>query len=106
LESLAILVGNSEYDYEKELPCCLEDLAAINELLGNTEKFSKIETLANYNADDLKESIRNVIDEFGVVEEVFFYFTGHGAKIGENFFYCATNFTKSEPNTTGLSDVD
>lgn len=99
----AILVGNSQYKSLKVLPCCANDLVAMKELLESTGKYSEIEIIEDSDADELKSRIRAAVNKEQQIEELFFYFTGHGCQRDEEFYYCATNFDSERPNETGLS---
>lgn len=103
MANVAILVGNTDYQTLGSLSCCRDDVSAIKELLEATEKFGSIEPLLNKDSSQLKESIRAVIDANQSIEEIFFYFTGHGFQHEAEFFFCATNFDSNRPNETGLS---
>jgi hypothetical protein len=106
LANVAILAGNTEYQRLGTLECCKEDLAAVRELLEATGKFDSIELLLNQDSSQLKDGIRASVDAHGSIDEVFFYFTGHGYQHEAEFFFCATNFDASRPNETGLSNTE
>lgn len=104
MPNVAILVGNTEYRTLGSLACCSEDLAAIKELIEATGKFQIIEFILNQDSSQLKDRIRSAIDSHPNIEEIFFYFTGHGYQNEADFFFCATNFDVRRPNETGLSN--
>ena len=106
MANIAILVGNTEYQNLCSLACCSEDLAAVKELLDATGKFGSTEVVLNSASSDLKERIRTIIDAHTSVEEIFFYFTGHGFHHDSEFFFCATDFDHRRPHETGLSNSD
>ena len=105
MSSIAILVGNTRYTSLSELPCCHDDLVAMKELLEATTRYSHsdIESIENADADDLKARVREVVDKQSSVEELFFYFTGHGCQQDDDFYYCAPEFDPKNPNKTGIS---
>ena len=103
---LALLVGNVQYDRHQHLNCCADDVAAMQELLSSSIKYDAITPLVNLSAAELKDQIRTLVDAHPVVDEVFFYFTGHGYQTDGEFFYCATDFDSARPNETGLSNDD
>ena len=103
MNNLAILVGNTQYTSLNALDCCHDDLLAIHELLEATERYSDIEIIENVAADELKDRIRVAIKKQSPVNEVFFYFTGHGCQLDHEFYYCATKFDSTKPNATGIS---
>lgn len=103
MSNVAILVGNAEYINLNNLDCCHDDVVAIEQLLKATEKYAQIEVVENFDADQIKAKIREVVDKNLTLEELFFYFTGHGFQHETEFFLCATNFESRRPNETGLS---
>jgi len=104
MTSIAILVGNTDYQNLSKLTCCRDDVIAIGELLAATEKYAEISVIENAEADALKLNLRAVIDKFPRPKELFFYFTGHGFLSSKgDFFHCATNFESGHPNETGIS---
>jgi len=106
MPNLAILIGNSDYRTMPKLECCLDDVRAINELLKATEKFEEVIIIENADSDSLKAQLRNALDKIKSPEELFLYFTGHGHVDENEFYYCATNFDKKQPNVTGLSTTE
>jgi caspase domain-containing protein len=103
---IAILVGSAQYDTQAALPCCRNDVEALCELLKATEKYETIKLIHDANADDLKTQLRTVLYGYTSVEEIFYYFSGHGFLSDGEFFCCAQNFDPRRPNETGLSTRD
>ena len=105
MSNTAILVGNTRYTSLSELACCHDDLVAMKELLEATLRYSHsdIEVIENADADDLKARVREAIAKQSSVDELFFYFTGHGCQQDEDFYYCGTEFDPMKPNRTGIS---
>ncbi len=106
MTKLSILVGNTNYDNMHTLSCCEADVVAMEEVLTASKKYDYSLKLINENAENLKNKIRNFIGKHDKISEIFFYFTGHGEQNDQDFFHCATNFSETEPNLTGLADSD
>lgn len=91
---LAIVLGQSEYNEQLELPACKNDLFAIKKVLDATKKYQEILFLDDTykNRDDIQNSITTFIDKYKneTISECFFYFTGHG-KVDELGFYYLCN---------------
>lgn len=100
---MAVLIGNSRYRSLQDLPCCQSDIEAMEELLEATDGYAIITTITDAAADDLKSRIRAAINVDTGLDELFFYFTGHGYQHEEEFFLCATDFERGNPHSTGLS---
>lgn len=103
MKKLGIIVGNSTYKNLSNLDCCSADASAIKELIDYSAEFDAVELIENKVALDLKDTIRDALNDIGNVKEVFFYFSGHGAQINDEFFFCASDFDSKKPNETGLS---
>ncbi|MFT4133739.1 caspase family protein [Labrys sp. (in: a-proteobacteria)] len=106
MPSTAILIGNSVYDHENPLPCCHEDVTAMQALLEATGRFDYIHAHVNLDADAMRDAVRNALPPNGDHNEVLFYFSGHGAHIGPQLYLCGTGFDGSRPNETGFSHGD
>ena len=103
MSNVAILVGNVHYKHLQDLECVKDDLVAIRELLSETKKYAQIRVIENKDADVLKSDMRVYIEEAESTEELFFYYTGHGCVINNEFFFCSQNFDAQRPHETGLS---
>jgi Caspase domain len=106
MANAAILIGNSEYRHQQRLDCCQNDLSAMKDLLEATQKYDTITTIANADADSLKQQLRAAVDKVPAPNELFFYFTGHGHAHEGEMFFCATDFVAAQPNQTGLSTTE
>jgi hypothetical protein len=54
----------------------------------------------------LKDTIRQVIDNNKPINELSFYFTGHGFQHEDKFFLCPADFNNKRPHVTGLSNTE
>ena len=106
MTNVAMLIGNTHYQNLQDIACCYDDLRAMEELLGATKKFSKIKIIENAQGDNLKSAIRQLIEAHPSPEELFFYYTGHGHIIKDEFYFCAHNFDQQRPNETGMSNYE
>lgn len=103
MSNVGILLGNVTYQSLNKLDCCREDVAAMEALLAATGKYEVLRSLVDSEADAMKAAIRETLAAVAEVDEVLFYFSGHGVQRKSEFYFCATNFDGSRPNETGLS---
>jgi len=103
MSNIAILVGNTTYQHLTQLDCCRNDVLAVKALIEATQKFDVVEPVIDADSSTLKDRIRAVLDSHDTVNELFFYFTGHGSYRNSEFYFCATDFDPKRPNGTGLS---
>ena len=106
MASLAILIGNSAYKQQPELPCCHNDVEAMNELMIATGRFDDIHVLANVDSNALKSGVRDALAGVVSLNELFIYFSGHGFQLDQQSYLCGTDFDARRPNETGLSHAE
>jgi len=105
-QSIAILIGNTRYKELSDLACCSNDVAKMRELLKATQKFSQIVDFVDQPVSKVNDSLRQLAELEEGIEEVFFYFTGHGLSNSNDFYMCFEGFKEASPNSTGLSRTD
>lgn len=101
--NIALLIGNSQYRELDPLECCLNDVAMMRQLLEHCKKFSQIINYNDWSIDEAKEHMRKLASETCELDELFFYFSGHGYSNDADFFMCFKDFTVASPHTSGLS---
>ena len=91
---IAILVGVSKYKDKDvtDLPACNNDVKLMHGILTETGKYDQIyEILSSEYVDsyDTKHKLRNIIieNEGKKIEEVLFYFSGHGHYVDNEFYH-------------------
>lgn len=107
---LAIVIGISEYDNLTTLPACKNDATIMKFLLDKSGKYNEVLYI---DSNTYSYAIKNQISEFvqrykdqEVIEELFFYFSGHGGYVEKEFYYGCTDYSISKPKTTGLNNSD
>ena len=106
MTAIAILFGNASYLNEGDLPCCAEDVVAMKTLVEATGRFSAVHTHINLNGDGMRQALRDAVQTGIHYEEIFYYFSGHGTQIGEEYYHCGTDYDYRRPNVTALSQND
>ena len=106
MPSTAILIGNSTYLSENDLPCCRDDVLVMEELLEATNRFDNVVRCLDLDADAMRDAVRNALPQDEKQDHLFFFFSGHGAQIDGEFYYCGTGFDLKRPNETGVSHSD
>lgn len=105
---IAIIIGNSEYDNSQNLLACDKDLFYINGILEASNEFHEILQIKNEYSTVATDKIVAFIEKYRdkKIEQVFFYFTGHGYRNSEDFYYCLKNTSTKNIRTTSLSNKD
>lgn len=90
---IAILIGISEYQKLTPLPPCKNDLKLIENLIKRSKKFDKIFSISD---NTFYINVREIILELenfqsNEVEEIFFYYSGHGYFNDNEFYYSCTD---------------
>ena len=106
---IAIVLAVSTYDRSPNLPACVKDSAAVSSLVRETGRFDEVVVISDKAPAALtKERIRHLLrSKTGTpVEELFFYFSGHGGIIDDDFRFILSDFDEEHPNATAISNEE
>ena len=80
----------------------------INGILEASNEFHEILQIKNEYSTVATDKIVAFIEKYRdkKIEQVFFYFTGHGYRNSEDFYYCLKNTSTKNIRTTSLSNKD
>ncbi len=108
--SLAIVIAVSEYSGDATpLPACKNDGTAIATLLNGEQRFA--ETLF-IDSETSSKSVKQRLIEFiakhknSDVEDVFFYFSGHGEFVDGEFYYLLSDYRSAARKQTSLENTE
>jgi hypothetical protein len=105
--NLAIVIGVDQYSSSSfnNLPACKNDALAVKAVLENVKPFQEILFLGDNEPGTVaKQKIVNFVEKYKgkVVDELTFYFSGHGERIDNDFFYIFSDFEHATKENTGL----
>lgn len=108
--NLAIIIGVSKYKYDtySDLPACKNDAELFKSVLSDVKAFDDILYL---NDNQEYHLINKAITSFvnghkdKNVNELVFYFSGHGERIDNEFYYLCSDFIQAKKGTTGISNT-
>lgn len=110
---LAVLIGVSQYEKIDNLDACLRDVKVMHELLRQTNSYQDILCISdNTNSEHVKSKIveffRKHKEAAVEVDQVFFYFTGHGKAVPTEVHYLLSDYDSLKMKSTTLenSEVD
>lgn len=110
---IAILIGVSEYKDIGNLDACLCDIEVMHELLKQTNNYNEILFIKdNLNSRQVKDQVIEFVKKHESSEEeidqVFFYFTGHGKASSSDVHFLLSDYENAKLNDTSLqnSEVD
>ena len=90
---LGIVIAVSEYTGDaKRLPACIQDGAAISEVLRASGRFADV---LRIDGDTKSTQVKQLLPDFASkhrgeeIGQVVFYFTGHGEFVGDEFLLSA-----------------
>lgn len=110
MKNLAIVIGVPEYlDERNNLPACKNDAAAFREMLQSDGRFDDILYMdEKLTSGKVKERIAKFIEEYGgqKINEVLFYFTGHGEFHQSELYFLLSNFEEARRRQTSLSNSE
>lgn len=104
--NIAVVIGISNYDTIDSLPACRIDAIKMKDLLNATGKYSEVVSLTNdTKARKIKSLLRDFFKKYQdkQIDEVFFYFSGHGTYQNDVLF-CCSDFDSKRPATTSISN--
>lgn len=108
--SAAIILPVSAYSGElNPLPGCVRDGQAVSTLVNKTGKFEKVLVFTGAeNSSVVKERLADFVKELqsSAIDELMFYFTGHGSYQGGEFYYLLSDFKSTRRNTTALTNSE
>jgi hypothetical protein len=108
--NLGIIIGVSEYSSEaNSLPGCKIDAEYVNHILIKSNKYNEILFLNEATtSSSLKQRLTDFIFKYqnDQIDELFFYFTGHGEFLKEEFYYLLSDFNPSKRKQTTLQNEE
>ncbi|MBO2642408.1 caspase family protein [Shewanella algae] len=111
--NLAIIIGVEKYQSSNfdDLLACKNDAKVVSEVLNNVKDIKETLYINDNEAGyEVKRKISDLIEKYKgeVIDELFFYFTGHGDRYEDDFFYLLSDFDLTKRESTGLrnSEVD
>ena len=106
---IAILLAVSNYLSESvdNLPGCENDLSLMKDTLDASGEFHEVFTSLNEPKNLIEEKLIEFISKYKDLDisQVFFYFTGHGDRDKNDFYYCVSDLDLDNRSTTTLSNT-
>lgn len=106
---IALLVGVSEYSNEKSLPACDNDLEIVSEVISRAAVFDEVVVIGDSPGSKVaKEKIASFVRRYEDtdVDEVLFYYTGHGARRGEDFLFLFSDYDHGKIEQTSFRNSE
>lgn len=106
---LAMLIGVSEYTLQPSLSASRNDVKLVKSILDLSNEYSDILYIDNdTNTRQIKSKLAEFIAKYSEqeVDELFFYFSGHGLFDGSEFHYILSDFEPSKIKSTSLENSE
>ncbi|WP_157639409.1 caspase family protein [Burkholderia ubonensis] len=106
---LAIVAGIAQYQHLTKLHACSNDAETLRSFLEATKNYDDICFLdPATTGPDAKAAISAFVQKHreNKVEELFFYFSGHGDRTEDDFFYLMSDFKTDRRETAGLRNSE
>lgn len=107
--NVAIVIGVSSYSNRlTNLPGCLNDAELMTNLLNGVNKYDDILVINKDNTSSIK--LKDELSSFILgkqstkIDEVFFYYTGHGEFFENEFYYILSDFDETKRRQTSLAN--
>lgn len=108
--NLAIVVGVEKYNSElfDNLPACRNDAMAMSAVLSNVKTLKDTLFIGSETGTEAKRKISDFVEKYKGedINEFTFYFSGHGERINDDFFYIFTDFERAKKETTGFRNSE
>lgn len=108
--NIAIVIGVSEYsDPQNNLPGCKTDAEVIYTILNKTNKYDDILYLNELlSSAKTKEKLTDFIsiNKANKIDELVFYYTGHGEFTDDEFYYLLSDYTLDRKKQTTLQNEE
>ncbi|MFU9045102.1 caspase family protein [Acinetobacter tibetensis] len=109
MKNLAILIGVADYQYINKLPPCGRDVDLIFNILNISQKYQDIlflneSPISTFAKDQITDFIR--VHQSSEIEEIFIYYSGHGARVKDDFIYLFSDFSEQKLEQTSLRNSE
>jgi hypothetical protein len=108
-KKIALLIGVATYEKESCLPPCEADINLMTKIIEISKKYDdKLVLDESPKSIDAMAKIRSFITTHknSEIDEVFFYYTGHGTKHSDDFLFLFSDFDGSKINSTSLANSE
>ncbi|MDQ1816374.1 caspase family protein [Massilia sp. CCM 9210] len=109
IKNIALILGVTDYvDTTVHLPACKKDVELLEKVLRLGGHFNEIIVIPSGDAQGLKAKLAETVQRFQNedVQDLFFYFTGHGEFKDDGFNYLLRDYSKSRSAATSLSNSE
>lgn len=111
MKNIAVVIGVSDYDSLGELLGCKQDADIMCKLLLGTQKYDKILSISSKTKSyEVKDKLVDFLDKYRseTINELLFYFTGHGDFLNDEFYYLLSDYNNNQRKSSSLqnSEVD
>lgn len=107
---IAVLIGVSDYTQIGKLEVCEDDLKMMTYLLEDIAKYDDVVSINSktFNALETKEKLSEFINQNKnkSIDELFFYFSGHGNYKNDDFYYLLKDYSDDKKNQTSITNSD
>ncbi len=108
--NLGIVIAVSDYNLlGSDLPGCAVDGKAISTILKTDNKFDEVLVITdNTSSGDVKSKLIEFIsrNKKNEIDDVVFYFTGHGDFSGDEFYYLLSDYDNKRKKQTSLENTE
>jgi len=106
---IACILGVSKYENCNDLPACAKDLDVMNVLLDSTGEYEQVFRIdGNQSSSKVKQQLVSFLTQFKgkAIDQMLFYFTGHGDFDGHDFNYVLSDFDSGRKKQTVIENSE
>jgi len=108
---LAIIIGVSEYQHDdfENLDACKNDAELFKDVISDMSNIDDVLFInQGVKAYEAKKQLADFVSKHkaNAVDELVFYFSGHGGRYEDDFFYIFSDFKEANKESTGLRNTE
>lgn len=107
MNNVAIIIGESKYDNNdiENLEMCKKDASRIHEVIKKSHKYNKIFFVTDGKKEEIYDIFLN-LKKIEKIDELFFYYSGHGYQRNGSFYYITKETEINRINSTSINNMD
>ena len=108
MTNLAVIIAVPDYIRADPLPGCAKDGEAVAELIQSSGRFDTSVINGNKDAGAVKAELVDLINskKGQKIDQFFFYFTGHGDLVGDEFYFLLRDYDSKKIKQTSLENSE
>lgn len=108
-KKIALLMGVSDYKNIDSLPMCQKDIEVVTLIINGINKYDEVLVIDEaLSAVAAKNRIAKFVSSFeqDIIDEILVYYSGHGMRHSDDFYYLFSDYNRERHEQTSLSNTE